>query len=62
VYNVNFVIDILNVNEKRKKRREQMITNKEKDYHVTYMKPFFFNPLTTDPIDVARKDYLGIFV
>jgi transposase InsO family protein len=39
-----------------------LITNKEKDYHVTDMKPFFFNPLTIDPIDVARKDYLEFFV
>jgi hypothetical protein len=39
-----------------------LITNKEKDYHVSDMKPFFFNPLTIDPIDVARKDYLEFFV
>jgi transposase InsO family protein len=39
-----------------------LITNKEKVYHVTDMKPFFFNPLTIDPIDVARKDYLEFFV
>jgi hypothetical protein len=39
-----------------------LITNKEKDYHATDMKPFFFNPLTIDPIDVDRKDYLEFFV
>ena len=26
------------------------------------MKPFFFNPLATDPLDVARRDYLEFFV
>jgi hypothetical protein len=39
-----------------------LITNKEKDYHVTDSKPFFFNPLTIEPIDVACKDYLEFFV
>ena len=35
-----------------------LITNKEKEYHVHHMKPFFFNPLSTNPIDVASRDYL----
>ena len=26
------------------------------------MKQFNFNPLTTDPLDIARKDYLEFFV
>ena len=26
------------------------------------MKPFHFDPLLTDPIDIARKDYLEFFV
>ena len=26
------------------------------------MKPFLFDPLNTDPLDVARKDYLEFFV
>jgi transposase InsO family protein len=39
-----------------------LITNKEKDYHVTDMKPFLFDPLHTSPIDVARKDYMEFFV
>ena len=39
-----------------------LINNKEKEYHVTDMKAFFFNPITTDPVDVARKDYLEFFV
>ena len=39
-----------------------LITNKEKEYHVTDMKPFHFDPLLTNPIDVARKDHLEFFV
>jgi hypothetical protein len=35
-----------------------LITRKEKDYHVTDIKPFVFDPLSVDPTDVARKDYL----
>ena len=34
-----------------------LITNKEKEYHVHHMKPFFFNPLSTNTLDVARRDY-----
>jgi hypothetical protein len=26
------------------------------------MKPFIFNPLTTDPLDIARRDYLEFFI
>ena len=39
-----------------------LINNKEKEYHVTDIKHFFFNPITTNPVDVARKDYLEFFV
>lgn len=39
-----------------------LITNKEKDYHVTDIKPFRFDPLSTNPIDIARKDYLEFFI
>jgi hypothetical protein len=39
-----------------------LTTNKEKEYHVTQLKPFKFNPMRTDPLDVARKDYLEFFV
>ena len=39
-----------------------LITNKEKSYHVSDMKPFIFDPLINDPTDVARKDYLEFFV
>ena len=39
-----------------------LINNKEKEYHVSDMKPFFFNPLSTNPLDVARRDYLEFFL
>ena len=39
-----------------------LITGKEKLYHVTQLKVFHFNPLNTDPVDVARKDYLEFFI
>ena len=39
-----------------------LTTNKEKQYHSTKMIQFQFNPLRTNPTDVARKDYLGFFI
>jgi transposase InsO family protein len=39
-----------------------LITNKSKDYHVSDIKPFLFDPLHTVPLDVARKDYLEFFI
>jgi hypothetical protein len=39
-----------------------LITHKEKDYYVTDIKPFVFNPLLVDPTYVARKDYLEFFI
>ena len=33
-----------------------LITGKEKDYHVSDMKPFVFDSAITNPIDVARRD------
>jgi hypothetical protein len=39
-----------------------LITKKEKIYHISDMKPFVFDPLHTDPQDVARHDYLEFFV
>jgi hypothetical protein len=41
---------------------EHLITNKEKDYRITDIKPFHFDPLNTNPVDVARKDYLEFFI
>ena len=31
-------------------------------YHVTQLKAFHFNPLKTSQVDVARKDYLELFL
>jgi hypothetical protein len=39
-----------------------LITGKEKDYHVYDIKPFKFDPLKTDPTDVERHDYLEFYV
>ena len=39
-----------------------LITNKEKNYHITDLKAFFFDPTIHDPLDIARKDYLEFFV
>jgi transposase InsO family protein len=39
-----------------------LITHKAKPYHITDMKPFRFDPLVTNPIDIARKDYLEFFI
>ena len=39
-----------------------LTTNKEKKYHSSQMKQFHFDPMRTDPSDVARKDYLEFFV
>ena len=39
-----------------------LITKKEKVYHISDMKPFIYDPLHTNPQDVARRDYLEHFV
>jgi hypothetical protein len=39
-----------------------LITGKLKTYHITDMKPFQFDPLRSDPIDIARRDYLEFFM
>ena len=31
-----------------------LITGEEKDYHVSDMKPFIFDPEVVDPVDIAR--------
>ena len=36
-----------------------LITNKEKDYHVSGMKPFIFNADLVNPVDV---DYMEFFI
>jgi hypothetical protein len=39
-----------------------LITGKEKDYHVSDMKPFVFDSAIVDPVDVARRDHMEFFV
>jgi transposase InsO family protein len=39
-----------------------LVKNKEKHYHITDMRPFHFDPSITDPLDIARRDYLEFFV
>ena len=39
-----------------------LITNKKKPYHVSDMKTFQYDPLVTNPVDIARRDYLEFFV
>jgi transposase InsO family protein len=39
-----------------------LVKNKEKHYHITDMRPFHFDPSITDPLDIARRDYLEFFI
>ena len=39
-----------------------LITHKEKTYHVSDLKPFVYDPAVTTPLDVARRDYMEFFV
>ena len=39
-----------------------LISHVEKEYHVSDMKLFLFDPLRVDPLDVARHDYMEFFV
>ena len=39
-----------------------LITGKEKDYHVSDMKLFNFDPALVDPVDIARRDRMEFFV
>ena len=39
-----------------------LITGKEKDYHVPDMKPFVFDSALVDPLDVARRDQMEFFI
>ena len=38
------------------------ITGKEKDYHVSDMKPFVFDFAMVDPLDIARRDQMEFFI
>jgi hypothetical protein len=39
-----------------------LVTDKQKPYHVSDLKPFVFDPLKVDPLDIARRDYLVFFI
>ena len=39
-----------------------LITGKEKDYHVSETKPFVFDSALVDPLDIARRDRMEIFI
>ena len=39
-----------------------LITTREKEYHVSNMKQFLYDPLLVDPVDVARRDRMEFFV
>ena len=54
-------LKVLN-NDKSEYLLYDLITNKEKSYHASDMKPFNFTPLTTNPMDIARKYYLEFFI
>ena len=35
-----------------------LVTGKEKVFHVSDMKPFVFDPAVVDPLDTARREYM----
>ena len=39
-----------------------LITGKEKDYHVSDMKPFVFDSAIVDPLEIARRDQMEFFI
>ena len=39
-----------------------LITGKEKDYHVSDMKPFIFDSAIVDPLDITRRDLMEFFI
>ena len=39
-----------------------LISHVEKEYHVSDMKPFLFDPLRVEPLDVARHDYMEFYI
>jgi hypothetical protein len=39
-----------------------LVTGKEKWYHMTQLKPFRFDPTHVDPTDIARRDYLEFLI
>ena len=39
-----------------------LVTGKEKVFHVSDMKPFVFDPAVVDPLDTARREYMEYFI
>ena len=39
-----------------------LITGKEKDYHVSDKKPFVFDSALVDSHDIARRDQMELFI
>ena len=39
-----------------------IITGKEKDYHVSDLRPFVFDSALVDPLDIARRDRMEFFI
>ena len=39
-----------------------LIIGKEKDCHVSDMKPFLFDSAIVDPLDIARRDRMEFFI
>jgi hypothetical protein len=39
-----------------------LITDKVKSYRVKDLHPFHFDPSVSDPLDIARRDYLEFFI
>ena len=39
-----------------------LITGTEKDYHVSDMKPFVLDSALVDPLDIARRDQMELFM
>ena len=39
-----------------------LISHVEKEYHVSIMKLFLFDPLSVEPLDVARHDYMEFYI
>ena len=35
---------------------QNLITNKLKDYHINYLRPFVYDPNITDPREIASVD------
>ena len=39
-----------------------LVTTRTKKYHVSQLKQFNYNPINTDPTDIARRDHLEFFI